>query len=94
MTTQAYEVVRPVPTTISGRILRPLSSTPVHIALILLALIWLVPSVGLLITSFRPRPDIGSSGWWETLSSFNFTLDTTRTCSTTRTWPRASATAS
>jgi alpha-glucoside transport system permease protein len=75
MTTQAYEVVRPAPTTISGRILRPLSSTPVHIALILLALIWLVPSVGLLITSFRPRPDIGSSGWWETLSSFNFTLD-------------------
>jgi alpha-glucoside transport system permease protein len=78
MTTQAYEVVRPAPTTISGRILRPLSSTPVHAALILLALIWLVPSVGLLITSFRPRPDIGSSGWWETLSSFNFTIDNYR----------------
>jgi alpha-glucoside transport system permease protein len=40
-----------------------------------LAVIWLVPSVGLLITSFRPRPDIGSTGWWETLSSLNFTLD-------------------
>jgi len=75
MTTQAYEVVRPVPTTISGRILRPLGTTPVHAALILIALIWLVPSVGLLITSFRPRPDIASSGWWETLSSFHFTLD-------------------
>jgi alpha-glucoside transport system permease protein len=75
MTTQAYEVVRPVPTTISGRILRPLGSAPVHAALILIALIWLVPSVGLLITSFRPRPDIASSGWWETLSTFNFTID-------------------
>jgi alpha-glucoside transport system permease protein len=78
MTTQAYEVVRPVPTTISGRILRPLGSAPVHAALILLALIWLVPSVGLLITSFRPRPDIASTGWWETLSTFNFTLDNYR----------------
>jgi alpha-glucoside transport system permease protein len=78
MTTQAYDVVRPVPTTISGRILRPLGSAPVHVALILIALVWLVPSVGLLITSFRPRPDIGSSGWWETLSTFNFTIDNYR----------------
>jgi alpha-glucoside transport system permease protein len=78
MTTQAYEVVRPVPTTISGRILRPLGSAPVHAALILLALIWLVPSVGLLITSFRPRPDIAATGWWETFSTFNFTIDNYR----------------
>ena len=78
MTTQAYDVVRPLPTTITGRILRPLGSAPVHIALILIALVWLVPSVGLLITSFRPRPDIGSSGWWETLSTFNFTIDNYR----------------
>jgi alpha-glucoside transport system permease protein len=75
MTTQAYEVVRPVPTTISGRILRPLGSAPVHAVLIFIALVWLVPSVGLLVTSFRPRPDIASSGWWETLSNFNFTID-------------------
>jgi len=78
MTTQAYEVVRPVPTTVTGKILRPLGSAPVHTALILIALIWLVPSVGLLVTSFRPRPDIASSGWWETLSTFNFTIDNYR----------------
>jgi alpha-glucoside transport system permease protein len=45
------------------------------IILIAVAVIWLVPSVGLLITSFRPRPDIASSGWWETLSTLNFTVD-------------------
>jgi alpha-glucoside transport system permease protein len=78
MTTQAIEVVRPRPTTISARILRPLRSTPVHIALIALAVLWLVPSVGLLITSFRPRPDIGSSGWWTAFSSMDFTLDNYR----------------
>ena len=78
MTTQAIEVVRPRPTTISARIMRMLRSTPVHIALIALAVIWLVPSVGLLITSFRPRPDIASSGWWTAFSSMDFTLDNYR----------------
>ncbi|HUS14435.1 MAG TPA: carbohydrate ABC transporter permease [Chloroflexia bacterium] len=46
----------------------------VHIALFLIALIWLVPTVGLLITSLRPRPDIASSGWWTVLSVPRFTL--------------------
>ena len=59
----------------SSRIVRMLGRTPVHIALVAIALVWLVPTVGLAITSFRPRPDIASSGWWDTLSSFNFTLE-------------------
>jgi alpha-glucoside transport system permease protein len=40
-----------------------------------IAILWLVPSVGLLITSFRPRPDIANTGWWETFSTLNFTVD-------------------
>jgi alpha-glucoside transport system permease protein len=75
MTTQAAELVRPKPATASARLVEFLTRSPVHIVLIIVALIWLVPSVGLLITSFRPRPDIASSGWWETLSTLNFTLD-------------------
>ena len=35
-----------------------LNRTPIHIALGLIALIWLAPTVGLLVTSFRPRSDI------------------------------------
>jgi alpha-glucoside transport system permease protein len=46
----------------------------VHIGLVLIGLIWLVPTVGLAVTSFRPRPDIGSSGWWTVLQAPNFTL--------------------
>ena len=38
-----------------------LGRSPLHIALIVLAGLWLVPTVGLLVTSFRPRPDIASS---------------------------------
>ena len=55
MTTQAAELVRPKPATLSARIVEFLTRSPVHIVLIIVAVIWLVPSVGLLITSFRPR---------------------------------------
>ncbi len=37
---------------------------PVHFLLIFMGLLWLVPSAGLLITSFRAPTDIASSGWW------------------------------
>ena len=58
----------------STRIVAMLGKAPVHIALIVLAVIWLVPTIGLLVTSFRPRPDIASSGWWTAFANFDFTL--------------------
>jgi alpha-glucoside transport system permease protein len=74
MTTAAETVAVARPRTGTERILAFLGRTPVHIALIALAVIWLVPSVGLLITSFRPRPDIASSGWWTAFTDMSFTL--------------------
>jgi alpha-glucoside transport system permease protein len=47
----------------------------IHLTLLILALIWLTPSVGLLITSFRPREAIASSGWWTAFSPARFTLE-------------------
>ncbi|MGI8830455.1 MAG: carbohydrate ABC transporter permease, partial [Candidatus Limnocylindria bacterium] len=47
----------------------------VHIFLVAVALLWLIPTLGLLVTSFRPRGDIQSTGWWEILTTFRFTLD-------------------
>jgi alpha-glucoside transport system permease protein len=44
------------------------------VALLLIGVIWLVPTVGLAITSFRPRSDIQASSWWSSLTDFNFTL--------------------
>ena len=61
------------PRTASERIVRALNRTPVHIALGLVALVWLAPTIGLLITSFRPRGDIQSSGWWEIFGTMRFT---------------------
>jgi alpha-glucoside transport system permease protein len=45
------------------------SRSPVHIALILIAALWLVPTIALLITSVRPRSDTLSSGWWHVFES-------------------------
>jgi alpha-glucoside transport system permease protein len=73
-TAEAKAVVRPRPATLSGRLVGFISRTPVHVALLLIAVIWLVPTVGLAITSFRPRGDIQASSWWSSLTDFNFTL--------------------
>jgi alpha-glucoside transport system permease protein len=40
------------------------SAAPLRIAIIVIAVAWTIPSIGLLITSFRPPDDILTSGWW------------------------------
>jgi alpha-glucoside transport system permease protein len=70
----AAEAVRPRNGTLSERIVRFISRTPVHLALLAIAAIWLVPTVGLAITSFRPRDQIQATGWWTTVNDFAFTL--------------------
>jgi alpha-glucoside transport system permease protein len=42
---------------------------------IVIAVLWTVPTFGLLITSFRPELDIRSSGWWTFFTSPKFTID-------------------
>lgn len=41
-----------------------LSSPWASFVAILLAILWTIPSIGLLVTSFRPELDIRRSGWW------------------------------
>lgn len=51
-----------------------LTRSPLHLVLIVLALIWTLPTAGLLITSLRPPQDVAQSGWWTVLAHpFNFT---------------------
>jgi len=71
----AGAVVQPKPRTLSERTVRWLNKTPIHIALALVGLVWLAPTVGLLVTSFRPRSDIQATGWWETIFTLRFTTE-------------------
>jgi alpha-glucoside transport system permease protein len=44
-----------------------LGKLPVHILLIGLCVAWLLPTLGLLVTSFRPVQDVNTTGWWQAL---------------------------
>lgn len=46
------------------RVNKLLNKIPTHVIIILTMLIWIVPTVGLLVTSFRPPEAVGNSGWW------------------------------
>jgi alpha-glucoside transport system permease protein len=54
--------------------LRP-SRVALHLALLVIAIVWLIPALGLFINSFRPSADISTSGWWTALfPPFEFTF--------------------
>ena len=54
-----------------------ISDILVNGALIIICLAWTVPTAGMLISSFRPRDDVLTTGWWN-FSSIRFTLDNYR----------------
>ncbi len=41
------------------------SSTIVHVILIVLCIIWSLPTIGVLFTSFRPSDEVTRTGWWK-----------------------------
>ena len=46
------------------RINKLLNRVPTHVIIILTMIIWIVPTLGLLVTSLRPPEAVRSSGWW------------------------------
>ncbi|MER3514193.1 MAG: sugar ABC transporter permease [Chloroflexota bacterium] len=76
MTTEAITQVRPVEAALGGRLVRLLRRGLLHLAVILICAAWLVPTLGLLVSSFRPARAIATSGWWTAFSNpSQFTLD-------------------
>lgn len=59
--------------------MRSLRAAPVHAVVIIITVIWLLPALGVLVSSFRPPREVAASGWWTALGPpFAFTLDNYR----------------
>jgi len=50
--------------TVPGSWRKRFSHLPTHVVVLILVGIWLIPTIGLFINSFRPSADVQSSGWW------------------------------
>jgi len=46
---------------------RTAARIPLHVTLLFFGALWFVPTLGLLLTSFRDSADIAQSGWWTVL---------------------------
>ncbi len=79
MSVEAHEIVAmPQPQgpkmTIPQAAKKSLSSPWASGFVILLTVLWTIPTVGLLVTSLRPSEDANSSGWWTIVTNPSFTL--------------------
>jgi alpha-glucoside transport system permease protein len=62
------------------RLIRRSFSSPVaSLLIILLSVLWTVPTFGLLVTSFRPEQQVATTGWWTVFTNPDFTFDNYRT---------------
>lgn len=58
----------------SARVRKRLTSRTATIFSIVIALLWTVPTVGLLVSSVRPAEDIKTEGWWTTITHPSLTI--------------------
>src|SRR3954470_17775252 len=64
--------------TASNKAKQKLTSPWASLIAVILAVAWTLPTFGLLVTSFRPKEDIDSTGWWHIFTNPAFTLDNYR----------------
>lgn len=71
----ALEAEKPTASAIAKR---KLTSPWASLAAIVIAVLWTVPTFGLLVSSFRPERAIKTTGWWTAFTDPTFTLDNYR----------------
>jgi alpha-glucoside transport system permease protein len=72
MATEAVSVPRgPVVgrETVAARILRALAKAPINFLLLAVGLLWLVPTIGLFLTSLLAPTDFQERGWWQAVTA-------------------------
>jgi alpha-glucoside transport system permease protein len=65
--TAETEAARPpvVEESTATKVLRWLGKAPIHILLVFIGLLWLVPTIGLFMTSLFAPEDVNNIGWWK-----------------------------
>jgi len=53
-------------------------STAVTVVLLVICIVWSLPTIGLLVTSFRPEDDVSRTGWWTMVKDPSFTISNYR----------------
>jgi alpha-glucoside transport system permease protein len=67
---------RPVASQLNEAIKRVATRMPLHVSVIGLAAVWSIPTIALLVSSFRDPGLVVTSGWWNAIKDpFDFTLD-------------------
>ena len=72
---EAAELAEREPGTKAARVKKRLTSRTATIASLVIAVVWTIPTFGLLISSFRPAELIRTTGWWTILQNPGFTLE-------------------
>ncbi|MEU1586180.1 carbohydrate ABC transporter permease [Micromonospora sp. NPDC005710] len=63
------------PTTTAGRVRKRLNSRTATLVSIVIAVVWTIPTFGLLVSSLRPEDEIKTTGWWTAFTNPQFTFD-------------------
>ena len=53
---------------LAAKLVRWIAKTPLQVFLVVVGLLWLVPTVGLFLTSILPASALSSKGWWQIFS--------------------------
>ena len=52
----------------STKVVRVLGKAPIHVILVVVGILWLMPALGLFLTSLLSAEDVANQGWWQVLS--------------------------
>ncbi|WP_424464046.1 carbohydrate ABC transporter permease [Pseudoclavibacter helvolus] len=59
----------------SAKVKKNLTSRWATVAAITIAVIWTIPTFGLFVSSFRPKAEVVSTGWWTIFENWGLTFD-------------------
>jgi alpha-glucoside transport system permease protein len=66
--------VKPTPPTLAGKARSTLTSRTASAVALLIAILWTLPTFGMLVSSIRSENNIKGNGWWNWFTSPEFTL--------------------